>query len=301
MDTSESPSPVSRREEVLAIAALTFVLLVSAAWWAMALWPMPGGAPAWLETARAVCFGAAHDGLPSGGGWILLIGEPLGMLGAVWLLWRHSLASAFRRMARSSGGRATFAAAVLLLLAGVAAAGIRVQAAVAATSGMHLPSPGEGEIARLDRPAPPLRLIDQHGATLSLDRFRGRPILVTFAFGHCETVCPLLVTDALAAQRARPGDPPGVVVVSMDPWRDSPARLPSIAAAWGLGEDAFVVSGGVEAVGEVLEDWEVAWSRDPRTGDIAHAPLTYVLDRTGRVAYVTSGQAAHLVSLLETL
>ena len=39
----------------------------------------------------------------------------------------------------------------------------------------------------------------------------------------------------------------------------------------------------------------------PLLSELGCGPLTYVLDRTGRVAYVTSGQAAHLVSLLETL
>src|SRR5690606_8405129 len=92
------------REERLALAALSFVLMVSAAWWAVALWPLPEAAPGWLQTARAVCFGARDAGLPSAGGWILLVGEPLGMLAAVFVVWRGAALGALRRLAAGRGG-----------------------------------------------------------------------------------------------------------------------------------------------------------------------------------------------------
>lgn len=273
------------RDETLALAALAFLLGVTAAWWAVALWPVPADAPAWLQAARAVCFGAHSDGLPNAGGWLLLIGEPLGMVAALWLLAREPLAAGLRGLARSRGGRALLAGAAAFVVLGVGAAGWRVfgSSGVSHEAMAAAPAP-----SALDAPAPALGLVDQHGERLEVERFRGRPLLVTFAFAQCATVCPLLVQDALRAQRDA-GEGVALVVVTLDPWRDTPSRLPHVARAWGLGADAFVASGEVDRVLEALEAWGAAGVRDPRTGEVAHAPLTYVVRPDGRLAFATSG------------
>jgi hypothetical protein len=40
-----------------------------------------------VTVTRAVCFGAARDELPNAGGWVLLVGQPLGMLGILLTAW----------------------------------------------------------------------------------------------------------------------------------------------------------------------------------------------------------------------
>ena len=92
-------------------------------------------------------------------------------------------------------------------------------------------------------------------------------------------------------------------VVTLDPWRDTPARLPAIAAQWQLPRDAFVASGDTGAVTATLERWNVARQRDLRNGEIAHATLVYLIDREGQVAYAVSGSvgAAALVDLARRL
>jgi cytochrome oxidase Cu insertion factor (SCO1/SenC/PrrC family) len=282
------------REEALALAALAFLLGVTAVWWAVALWPVPSDAPAWLQTARAVCFGAHDDGLPGAGGWILLIGEPIGMVAALWLLAREPLGAGLRGLARSRAGRGTLAVAAALVVVGAGAAGWRVFGGGGAPHPAAIPS----ALRPLDSPAPALGLVDQHGDVVELERFRGRPVLVTFAFAQCETVCPLLVYDALRVAEERGA---GVVVVTLDPWRDTPSRLPHVARAWGLGADAFVASGEVARVEAVLAAWGAAGVRDLRTGEVAHPPLTYVVDREGRLAFATTGTLPELREALDRL
>jgi protein SCO1 len=280
-------------DETLALAALGFLLSVTAAWWAVALWPLAETAPGWLQTARAVCFGAHDDGLPNAGGWILLIGEPIGMGAALWILWGGPLAAGLRGLASSRGGRGVLAAAAVLVLAGVAAAGLRV---TGGPGGAHAATAAVPALSALDAPAPPLGLVDQHGERLELERFRGRPVLVTFAYGQCRTVCPLLVSDALRVRDGFPGT--ALVVVTLDPWRDTPPRLPHIAASWGLGADAHVVTGEPARVEEVLAAWGATGSRDPRTGEVVHPPLTVVVDAAGRLAFATSGTVDELTGAL---
>jgi protein SCO1/2 len=150
-------------------------------------------------------------------------------------------------------------------------------------------------------------LTDQSGETFDLARYmdRGRPVLVTFAFAHCETVCPVLVKDVLESQRiadqAPDIDRPAVVVVTVDPWRDTPSRLAHVAHQWGLADDAHVLSGPVDAVLETLDAWQVSTSRNELTGEITHPAVVYVVDRLGRVAFTATGGGEYTAGLVGRL
>jgi protein SCO1/2 len=124
---------------------------------------------------------------------------------------------------------------------------------------------------------------------------------VTFAYAHCETVCPVLVAEAVRARERLTGRAPALVVVTLDPWRDTPARLPAIAAAWKLPADALVLSGSVADVEAALDRWNVARARDPRTGEVTHPNLVYIVDANGRIAYSTVGDAGAIVELVSRL
>jgi protein SCO1/2 len=298
----------SRRAEAAALGALGFLLAVTAAWWALALWPTADEPPARLARARWVCFNAGPSGLPDASGWLVLIGEPLGLGVALFAAFGRSLRLALRAAAASRGGIAAMSACAAAILVGLSAAGVRVANAAAARDPVAITgsAPVPSTYPRLDCPAPALGLIDQVGARIDLDALRGRPALVTFAFAHCETVCPALVSQTLAAQRrARAGgDPsrvPRIAIVTLDPWRDTPARLPALADAWRLGRDASVLSGPPAEVNAALDAWNVPRTRNPSTGQLDHPALVYVLDPSGRIAYAANGDEHTLSALLERL
>jgi protein SCO1/2 len=295
--------------ERYALLALAFLALATAAWWALALWPAPGEPPAWLARARWVCFNSGASGMPSASGWLLLIGEPLGLGVALWAAFGRSLRGGFARLGRSHFGRGLAVVSAALVAMGGVAAGARIAtlaqldaAEQIATADGFLPDPSA--LPRLDRPAPALGLVDQHGTRVDLDRLRGRPTLLTFAFAHCEAVCPALVAQARSAQRearARGEEVPQLAIVTLDPWRDTPARLPALAESWRLGEDAHVLSGDPETVNAVLDAYRVPRERDEATGQVAHPALVYVLDEDARIAFAASGDARTLRALLARL
>lgn len=274
------------------LLALAAVVAITAAWWAAALWPLPASTPAWVARARAVCFGTGADGLPDAAGWLALILEPAVMLAIVLAVWGRSVGSGIRGLARSAAGRAILVGVSLIVVTGAGLAAWRVHAARAAAV-----APLPGGALRVDRPAPELRLVSQHGP-FDLSLLRGRPVLVTFAFAHCRTVCPLIVRDALAARRAAGRPATAIVVVTLDPWRDTPSRLASIAERWEFGENTWVLSGPVEDVNRALDRWEVARSRIARDGDIVHAPLTYLVDGRGVITHRSGGNADALIALM---
>ena len=273
-----------RPRETAALGALGFIVAVTAIWWALALWPVPGEVPDWLARTRAFCFGAAPHGLPSPSGWLLLIGEPVAMLIALLIIAGSAVPAAFRVLAAHRLGQTALATAGLLTCTGLTAAGVRVARATN-PAGQLLEAVAKPEAAeRLNAVAPPLMLRDQRGEVITLDQFRGRVVLVAFAFGHCETVCPAVVAEVLRA-RDRLAEPPAVLIVTLDPWRDTPTRLPDIAARWHLYGDAFLLGGGIADVERALDAWKIPRTRDDQTGDVTHATPVYVVGRDGHLAY----------------
>ncbi|HEX6560201.1 MAG TPA: SCO family protein [Longimicrobiales bacterium] len=286
------------RAELAALTALLGIVCVTIAWWALALWPLPGDAPVWLTRTRVVCFGSLPNGLPNGAGWMLLIGQPLSMLVFLIVVWGAALRAALRGIWQARLGKAAYAFAGASALLCVGAAGVRV-ASAAATEPLTLAD--TLGIVRLDETAPDLSLTDQRGRNFQLRDLRGRIVIVGFVYAHCQTVCPLIIRDMMAARAQLAVEPPALVFVTLDPWRDTPARLPHVAAAWGVSAQDYVLSGTPEDVNRVLDDWKVGRVRDERTGEVAHSTTSYVIGRDGRVAFSVRSATAAFVAAVQAL
>jgi protein SCO1/2 len=290
-----------RREDAFPLAALGFIGLVSAAWWGFALWSVPG-APEWVERARAVCFNITDTGLPGTTGWMLLVGQPPMMAALLWVGWGEQVARTLRHVLSSTGGRIAAGSALGLAVGGLALAGARVADARLPPVAWGVEGPAAAAHPRLERVWPGTSgLVDQTGSPFGLERLGGRPALVTFAFGHCATLCPVVVEQVKAARERLQGDF-ALIVFTVDPWRDTPSRLAFLVSQWGLDPSSdLVVSGSIEAVTAALRAWDVPTSRDERTGDVVHAGIVYLAEPDGTLAFVSGGGVEHLVSLGERL
>jgi protein SCO1/2 len=267
----------------LALLALLGILLISASFWALALWPLASSAPDWVARTREICFGSAPDGLPHAGGWVLLVGEPAGMLLFLFAAWGYEVREGLAFLWQRWAGRVALGAVILLVGVGAGAVSVRVAQATGAPFDPVGGRDPELALVPLRGAASELGLVDQRGATVTVESLRGRPAVVAFVYAHCETVCPIMVHDVLAASAGRAVP----VLVTLDPWRDTPARLPSIAAAWKLPDDALLLSGDVETVEFVLNRWRVPRVRNGSTGDLIHPTVAYVLDAEGRMRFQT--------------
>lgn len=285
--------------------ALPFYTLVgwlaaTMAWWAMAFARLPGTSPEWLLRAREICFGTVDNGLPDADGWLSLTGPPLGMLATLVVIWGPGLGQDLRRRWRRPAWRAVLAGLVALPLAGGVWVGMRVADGLERGEAWRpdwtaAEAPMPETYPRLDRPAPAFALVDQHGERVSLADFEGRVAYVTFAFGHCSTICPLTVQNVLAGARELSPTPP-VLILTLDPWRDTVHAVEAVAEKWSLGETGRILTGPVEKVNAVLDEWGISRERDLKTGDITHPPLVYVLDPGGRIAYALTEPSAGWVA-----
>lgn len=280
-------SSTARPRPPLAAVALAAILAISAGWWALALWPLEPTAPEWLLRTREVCFGSTHSGLPHAGGWLLLIGEPIGLIGFLAIVWGEELRADLRRIRAHAAGGLTMAVMAILVVSGLFASVRRV---AAASGGGSEPFALNAELpARSVALAPALSLIDQSGEAVSLAQFAGRWVMVTFAFGHCEDICPVIVEHARRARADESATDIPIFVVTLDPWRDTPDRLAFIAGAWQLEGEDRVLSGSVEIVNATLDRWRIARERDENTGMIAHGSTIVLVDPQGREAWRVEG------------
>ena len=74
----------------------------------------------------------------------------------------------------------------------------------------------------------PLPLTDQHGRTWDWRSHRGQPQVVAMFYTSCQYMCPLIVDSGKAVEHAlTPAERAklGIMLISMDPKRDTPAAL----------------------------------------------------------------------------
>ena len=277
-----------------ASAALAAISVITAAWWALALWPAGDFPPAWLASTRAVCFGVRGSGPPDFGGWLFLIGEPAGLLVMLTVIGGGAL------RAELAFVRQWLDRHPMMRVAGMAAAAVAIvaalQAAVRPTAGIASPLP-TGNAQPVDLPAPPTTLVDQHGASVVLADVR-EPSIVTVAFAHCDVICPTTVRHITSARVAAGHPEMPLYIVTVDPWRDTIERLPTIARSWALSPTDHVLSGDTTVVARTLDLLAVGRQRDEKTGDVAHAIVVLLLDGRGRVSQRFDGDARGLAAAL---
>jgi cytochrome oxidase Cu insertion factor (SCO1/SenC/PrrC family) len=290
------------RRSAGALVLFTILSVVTVGWWALAFWPAGAPSGELLERTRDVCFGTSATGLPDSAGWMALILQPTIMFGLFFIITGRAFEEAIRSVTARPFGRAAVAGYVVLVFAGVSGVGVRLANASNLRDPASVPaSVAPGTYPRLDREAPVFALLDQHGNTVGMEDFTGRAVIVTFAFGHCETVCPAVVHDARAAIARRPESNAALMVISLDPWRDVPSRLTSLAEQWQLGSDDVALSGSVSDVEAALDAWRVPRARDTRTGDVVHPRLAYLVDAEGTIAYAITGGVDQMMALLDRL
>jgi protein SCO1/2 len=296
MTAGTLPRPRLDGDQRFALGGFLAWFGITAAWWALAFAPLPVPGP-WLAAARRVCFGTLPNGLPEPWGWMVLSLAPAAILSFLVAVWGRELVAALRLAGRRAPFRILFGVLAIVAAGGVWQVGDRLLAA--SRSGQAFDStlePLPDAYPRTALAAPPLPLVDQTGAPFDLASLRGRPVLLTFAYGHCPTVCPILIGAIREARRTYPGgEPPPAVVVTLDPWRDTPSSLPTLARSWGLDPSSggYLLSGPPETVVAAAEAYEVGFSRDEKSGSIVHAGITLVLDAEGRIAYKFLGPPAH--------
>jgi len=140
------------------------------------------------------------------------------------------------------------------------------------------------------RPAPDFRLTDQAGRPVSIARFRGRPVIVTFIDPLCRNLCPL---EARILERAWSTLPaaqrPAIVSVSVNRWGNARRYLLQDDSRWGLRSGWTWAVGPGAALARVWRSYQIGVRDVPKTIDgvtvhnIEHTEASYIVDTKGDV------------------
>jgi protein SCO1/2 len=231
----------------------------------------------------------------------MLMGEPIAMLVALMIIAGNAFPAAVRAVISRTTGKIAVGGLGLLLVVALVGVSVGVVRGGRPVGGRSGTTAAPVSIERVDRTAPRIDLVDQEGEFTSLDSMRGHVVLVGFVFGHCETVCPTVVQTLLEARRRLGSAAPAVVLVTLDPWRDTPSRLSSIAERWNLSANMFLVGGDVAQVERTLDSWNVARARDELTGNVVHAVPIYVVNPDGRIVYRVPPFTEAIVNVVRSL
>lgn len=131
---------------------------------------------------------------------------------------------------------------------------------------------------------------DQGGAVRTLASLRGEPRLLAFVYTHCSAVCPITVAELKRIEEATPANV-GIVLVSLDPTRDSAQQLAMYASEHGLGARWTLLSGTNSDVRDLAVTLGVRYQQ-LANGDLAHGNVITVLDAEGQVVHQQAGADA---------
>jgi cytochrome oxidase Cu insertion factor (SCO1/SenC/PrrC family) len=195
----------------------------------------------------------------------------------------------------------------LLLVAAVCGVGIGTTLALVGRGSTHAPAAAAALRAQATWPAgtrraPGFRLRDEAGRLVSLSSQRGRVVLLTFLDSRCRLECP--VEGRLLArvqQRLSGGSRARLLVVSVDPWADTPLSARAFAAESRWQGDWRWLLGTPVQLRPVWAEYAVAVRRTRR--DVGHTAVLYLIDARGfqRAAYLVPFRPSDVVAGVQGL
>jgi len=176
-----------------------------------------------------------------------------------------------------------------VVLGSALAAGIYI-----AAKNSQPPQPRMAFVIPEPAPLPEFSLLDQYGKRVSRDVFRGQWDLVFFGFTHCPDICPttLQVLSTAKQQLAAEGlvPLPRIVLVSVDPERDSPELLGQYVGNFGDGN--LGITGELEEIRKLASGPGIFFEKaqmDDGNYSVDHSAVVLLIDPDGKFSALFSG------------
>ena len=138
-------------------------------------------------------------------------------------------------------------------------------------------------------PLPDFSLLDQAGAPVTASTFRGHWNLVFFGFTHCPDICPATMQILAAARKALADEGheplPRIVLVSVDPQRDTPELMGRYVDYFGNGN--LGVTGDLDELLTLTSALGIYFEKQAGDGE------NYAVDHSAAVLVVNPDGAFH--------
>lgn len=148
----------------------------------------------------------------------------------------------------------------------------------------------------------PFLLTGSDGKPFSSEQLKGKPYALFFGFTHCPDVCPTTLARLarLRKQVGKGDDSFAIVLVSVDPERDTPAEMARYAKLFGT--PVIALTGSTAAIGGIKALFGVYSEKVPQDGgyNVDHTATTFLMDANGKFTATISpneGDSAALTKL----
>jgi protein SCO1/2 len=178
---------------------------------------------------------------------------------------------------------------LLYTVVAIVAAGVGFALAIRSTAPA---GPTQALVMTAPRALPDFALIDHHGEAFGPARLDGQWTFLFFGFTHCPDICPTAL-QTLASVRRQLGDlppdeQPDVVMISVDPGRDTPEQLATYVPYF---DPSFLgVTGADESLAALTSGLGVAFSRTPSADGesytVDHTAAIFLVNPDARLAAV---------------
>lgn len=133
--------------------------------------------------------------------------------------------------------------------------------------------------------APDFSLPGSDGSEVTLARYRGKVVLLTFGFTYCAAVCPTTMSTLAQARKqlGKDSDDVQVIFLTVDPARDDAASMRTYLAAF---DPTFIgATGKPSTLAKVREKYGVTASKQGTGSDyaMAHTSSIFMVDRKGKL------------------
>ncbi len=286
---------IDDKQDFQPVVIFGLLLVATLTMWLFAFISLPTDSKSveWLQRAQLVCFGRTASGLPDAGGWLLLIAAPILFLIVVLIGYGADLVTSASQLSATFFGKCIIAVLVSWLAIQTVWVGFKIVP--------RLSSPVESVDLLEEFPetypkrmiaAPEFELINQYGQPIKLSDMKGKVVILTFMFAHCQTMCPLILKAVQEASADISATDIAVVFITLDPWRDTPSALPQMAKSWKLKDGQFALSADPEVVNAVLDSYQIPRTRDDKNGEVVHPALVQVINRSGQIIYTLNNPSA---------
>jgi protein SCO1/2 len=131
---------------------------------------------------------------------------------------------------------------------------------------------------------------NQYNEAFQLIDLKGKPVVMTMIFTHCEYACPMMVNDLKKVEKefTKKHEDVKFVLISFDHLRDTPERLKEYAETQNLGENWILLHGDAEQIKEISLVLDISYEQ-MESGAFAHANKKLVLDENGSIVFSLDG------------
>lgn len=168
----------------------------------------------------------------------------------------------------------------------------------------HQPAPGAAPPRSQSIYEVSAALVDQRGQPVGLDVFRGHPVLISMLYASCRDACPLLLADIKRIEMELPPRDRAnlrVVLVSLDPERDTAEALQALARTHGVDESRWrFLRAPDDTVREIAAVLGIKYRRLP-DGNFNHSSVITLLDPSGIIQSRVEGIGQPHTDLLRRL